>query len=367
MVWCRLWLPNIQSNNHSTVELKRGTCFNIVNLQKTIKKLLNSTHHSVMILFAVFLLTTGVVFAQTSGVPSVKFEAEQGTSLSNASVDTDSAASGNSYLVFSASTTPPPPTEVQFLETFTGNTGLENFRYGVFQRNVDIHGYSGASGGTWQGDHGNPCTPPSYTLEGLRTLQWEPNYTMAQRRANSFYQCADHMMTSMGDVDGYSLTWFTPNRTFTNVRRVCWDVNLTYMGNRQWWKVGIVPTGEKELWSDVPAADLGDHGPNTVVMQWNAPAALRQVIVNNRVIGDLYDNGTNKATRFQNCMTDNGNNTITATQDRSTGRLTATVPGSFPKGTVTVMFHDHDYTPNKSEIPFQRPAYTFHWDNISVQ
>ena len=30
------------------------------------------------------------------------------------------------------------------------------------------------------------------------------------------------------------------------------------------------------------------------------------------------------------------------------------------------MFHDHDYTPNKSEFPFQRPAYTFHWDNIVV-
>ncbi|HSJ61229.1 MAG TPA: hypothetical protein VK895_08355, partial [Jiangellaceae bacterium] len=79
-----------------------------------------------------------------------------------------------------------------------------------------------------------------------------------------------------------------------------------------------------------------------------------------------YHNGTDKATRFQNCMTDNGNGTITATQDRSTGRLTATVPGSFPDGTVTVMFHDHDYTPNKSEFPFQRPAYTFHWDNILI-
>ena len=201
----------------------------------------------------------------------------------------------------------------------------------MFQRNVDIHNYSGASGGTWQGDHGTPCTAPSYTSDGLRTLQWQANYTVAQRLATSFYNCADHMMTSMGDVDGYSIVWFSPNRTFTNVSRVCWDVNLTYMGNRQWWKVAVVPAGEPEVFSDVSASDLPQSGPNTVVMEWNTIGATQQVIVNGRIIGGLYHNGTDKATRFQNCMTDNGNGTITATQDRSTGRLTATVPGrSFP-------------------------------------
>ncbi len=159
-----------------------------------------------------------------------------------------------------------------------------------------------------------------------------------------------------------------PNQTFTNVNKVCWDVNLTNMGNRTWFKVGIVPTGEPELFSDVqPAvqpAVVTVQG--TVTMEWNSPGATQQATIDGHVIGERYTAGTDKATRYNHCMTDNGNGTITATQDRGTGRLTATVNGSFPNGTATVVFQQHSYTPNKSEYAFDRPAYTFHWDNIIV-
>ena len=103
-------------------------------------------------------------------------------------------------------------------------------------------------------------------------------------------------------------------------------------------------------------------------MEWNTvPARPSRSLSTVSVIGGLYTNGTDKATRFQNCMTDNGNGTITATQDRSTGRLTATVPGSFPNGTVTVIFQDHDYTPDKSEITrSSAPPTPCHWDNILI-
>jgi hypothetical protein len=244
---------------------------------------------------------------------------------------------------------------------------MERFRKGVYQRGPDHDGFTGASGGTWQGDHGMNCSPPSYTSEGLRTLQWDPDDSMAQRVATSFFGCTDHMMTSMGDVDFYSVTYFLPDRTFTDVSRVCFDVNLTNMGNRTWFKVGIVPTGEPELFSDVqPASNLPEYGPNTVTMEWNSPGATQQTIIDGHVIGERYTAGTDKATRYNHCMTDNGNGTITATQDRGTGRLTATVNGSFPNGPATVVFQQHSYTPNKSEYAFQRPAYTFHWDNIIV-
>ena len=140
---------------------------------------------------------------------------------------------------------------------------------GVFHRNVDVHDYTGNSGGTWQGDHPVGCSIPGdpYTT---RTLQWNPNESMAQRVATVFYNCNDHMMTSMGDVDGYSVVWFSPNRTFTNIRRVCWDVNLTNLGDRQWWEVAIVPVGEPELFADVEAADLPDQGPGTMTVKFNS-------------------------------------------------------------------------------------------------
>ena len=166
-------------------------------------------------------------------------------------------------------TTAGPPSDALFEETFAGNTGMDRFRRGVYQRNVDVHDYYGRSGGSWKGDHPLGCSIPGdpYTT---RTLRWDPDESMAQRVATAFYNCNDHMMTSMGDVDGYSLVWFSPNQTFTNVRRVCWDVNLTNLGNRQWWEVAIVPVGEPELFADVGAADLPEQGPGTMVVKFNS-------------------------------------------------------------------------------------------------
>ena len=59
------------------------------------------------------------------------------------------------------------------------------------------------------------------------------------------YACRDHLMTSMGDVDGYSILWFAPDATFrgAEVTTVSWEVNVTDLGGRQWWEVSIVPTG----------------------------------------------------------------------------------------------------------------------------
>lgn len=210
------------------------------------------------------------------------------------------------------------------------------------------------------------CSGVGYTTETTRSVSWQTGQTMAQRVASAFYNCNDHMMTTMGDVDGYSVVWFTPNRTFTNVNEVCWDVSLANMGNRQWFKVAIVPSGEPELFSDVSASDLPEHGSNTYVYEYNTIGATQRLIVGGRIIGAQYHAGTDKATRYEHCMRDNGNGTITATQDRSTGLLSSTFPGSFPNGTVTVVFHDHNYTPDKSEFAFTRPAYTWHWDNIRI-
>ncbi len=181
------------------------------------------------------------------------------------------------------------------------------------------------------------------------------------------HNCNDHMMTSMGDVDGYSLVWFSPNQTFTNVRRVCWDVNLTNLGNRQWWEVAIVPVGERELFADVGAADLPEQGPGTMVVKFNSINASNKLALDDTDSGETYDAGPDKATRYQHCLVDNGDDTVSVTQQRSTGTVTLTGSGSLPDGPVTVVFKDHRYTPDKSERSFDRPAYTWHWDNIIVE
>lgn len=264
-------------------------------------------------------------------------------------------------------TTTTEPPGGGFVETFTGNTGDERFVKGVFQRNVDVHNFHGASGGTWRGDHSMSCSGVGYSTETTRSLSWQTSQSQAQRVATAFYNCNDHMMTSMGDVDGYSVTWFKPDVVFNDVERVCWDVNLTSMGNRQWFEVAVVPVGEPELFSDVDAADLPDKGPNTDVFIYNSLGATKRAMFNGFAFGPEYDAGTDKASRYQHCFVDNGNGTMSVTQDRGNGAVSVTGAESLPNGPVTVIFKAHSYTPDKSEFPFTRPAYTWHWDNIVVE
>jgi hypothetical protein len=254
-----------------------------------------------------------------------------------------------------------------FAETFTGNTGMDHFRRGVFQRNADsVPQWLGASGGTWQGDHPIGCSNPGdpYTT---RTLTWNADETMAQRVATAFYNCNDHMMTSMGDVESYSVVWFSPNQTFTNIHRVCWDVNLTNMGNRQWWEVSVQPVSAPDLTISaglVEASHLPVYDSAAVVVSIGNDHKLS---VGNAQLATAWDAGTDKATRFQHCLVDNRNGTSTVTQQRPTGTVSLTTNKPFPSGPIEVIFKAHDYTPDKSELPFQRPAYTWHWDNILIE
>ena len=52
-------------------------------------------------------------------------------------------------------------------------------------------------------------------------------------------------MTSVGDTSGYSIAWFSPKQTFQAgaTTQVSFDVNVTDLGNRQWWEVSLVPVG----------------------------------------------------------------------------------------------------------------------------
>ena len=83
--------------------------------------------------------------------------------------------------------------------------------------------------GTWTGDHDLNCGLPVTQ----RTL------TKSNRDA-AFYNCRDHLMTSLGHVDSYSIAWFTPNQTFNGQTKVSWDVNVTDLLSRQWYEVMIV-------------------------------------------------------------------------------------------------------------------------------
>jgi hypothetical protein len=256
---------------------------------------------------------------------------------------------------------PPPSTGAAFVATFDGGTGMEHFRTGVFHRNPAI-GFPGGHGGNWTGDHDLACGSP----ETQRQLESSPNDFNLDE---VIYLCKDHMMTSMGDVDGYSVLWFAPNQTFNGQSTVSWDVNVTDLEPRQWWEVAIIPAGSPEAtaidWI-AGTANLEEYSPGSVVVG-NGPFGgdfhVHSAGVDRKLPGicSIDPEGcASKALRRPWSVADNGNGTITI----RFGDYSSTVPGSFPTGGFEVVFKDHNYTPDKDQPPV---GHTWHWDNIVVE
>jgi len=266
-------------------------------------------------------------------------------------------------------TTTQPPVTAGFIETFTGGTGLERFDTGIYHRGDLADGTITwpLAEPTWHGDHDLQCGSPDTTFRIIHR----------NVKAESFYVCRDHLMTSIGDTDGYSTGWFSPKQTFTTERRVAWDVNLTDLGGRQWWEVSIVPTSFNSGVATCPhcsadpalasVAGLPAHPAGSVVVATLGRGVNVYTNGVNRDVAQFYTianfdpiAAASKAIRRPFVVTDNGDGTITV---EFGGFASYTVPGSFPAGGFTVEFKDHNYTPDK-DGPVA--GYTWHWDSISV-
>ncbi len=266
-----------------------------------------------------------------------------------------------------------------FLEQFTGDTGLDRFRTGVYHRNLgaqergaapEVWGDGNAMhGGTWTGDHDRNCGPP----DTQRTIESSWTGGRADFSLDDLvYTCRDHVMTTMGDVDGYSIVWFSPDTTFsgTAIRTVAWDVNVTDLGGRQWWEVSIVPAGTEFLatvdWL-AGTANIGTYHPEAIVVG-NGPFGRDVSIVTGgedraergQRVCDLDPEGCgSKMIRRAFSVTDNRDGTITVDYG---AMFTQTVAGSLPPS-FEVYFKDHNYTPDKDGVPI---GHTWHWDNVFI-
>ncbi len=266
-------------------------------------------------------------------------------------------------------TVPPvsPGGQIEFSESFDNDTGLDRFDLGVYHRNLDDLNWPGGSGGSWTGDHDVNCGSP----DTQRPLRLDVGDSAATRRANSFYLCKNHLMTSMGEVDNYSVVWFSPKQVFSSVSSVCFDVNLTDLGTRQWWKVGVVKSSAFDngsfLVSDIPSSNLPTSlsTSNLLAATWGGQGSAgypggKMKIGDTKTDVESNPSPNDKATRHQVCLVDNGNRTVTFT----VAGVSATVAGSFPSGPVRVVFYDHNYTPDKDGRP---AGHTWHWDNVVVR
>ncbi|NNF69781.1 MAG: S-layer homology domain-containing protein, partial [Acidimicrobiia bacterium] len=128
-------------------------------------------------------------------------------------------------------TTFAPPASALFFEDFSGNDSMSRFAFDIDHRDEVI-----VAREQWEGDHqiigpNDMCGPPEdkrIVTRGERSEDFNDEW---------IYRCAPggdpakaHVMTSIGDTSGYSIGAFSPTQTFTDVREVRWDVNITDLG-----------------------------------------------------------------------------------------------------------------------------------------
>lgn len=269
------------------------------------------------------------------------------------------------------------PAAGDFVEVFDGNAGLDRFRSGVFHRDVDGAGFALGEAGerTWAGDHApapqahdhehqegdaDDCGPPE-----------TPRELDKADRGSAVYVCREHLMTSMGDVDFYSIVWFSPDAVFDDQDTVAWEVNSTYLGERQWVEVMIAGADDPDLTcAEGLPCDVDPYPPDAVVIGIGGPWG-----------SGVKVDGSNEHTTWQplcggeyaldpeGCGSKRIRRPWSLTDHRD-GTMTLrfidhewVVPGGFPEAPWKVVFKDHNYTPDKDGAV---AGHTWHWDDIAV-
>ena len=265
-------------------------------------------------------------------------------------------------------------------ETYTGNYCTDGTECRPEDITDTVHEFGGS--------HSMACEPPP----SQRTVDISDH-------DNLFWWCAPggaptgHLMSGL-NAAGYSLVSFSPKESFTNVREVCWDVSLADLGGGKWFNVVLVPEatylshpntnprrvedGEGPYRLDYVTPDFtASDGPGDFNIQDLGSGAGALVGVKQfRGTTQIYEGstelvfdpgvwtaGTDESTRFEHCFRDNGDGTLTYTQQRATELHTVTTDGSFPSGPVRVLFQDDTYGADKHD---GTGRYTWHWDNIHI-
>ena len=264
------------------------------------------------------------------------------------------------------------------------------FDYSVTHRNHPSHpeGPFGEDVDHWSeypADHGMDCSAPPTQ----HPVKWTTHTSNNSSPDKSFFICNNHMMSSMGQVDGYSVTNFWPKQEFdfsqgTGVLE--FDVNINPAG-RFWKEILIAPKEEMKI---APAEDwlpIDETYPKNRIVFTLSDKSARDIKVGT---GALAPNGW--LTRSDGCcgftewaydwiggpndpaLTDRRirrknrieitNNSISWGIQKADGTF-HTIKADFPQGIPfkrgLVMFKTHSYTPDKAD---NFNLFTVHWDNI---
>lgn len=240
----------------------------------------------------------------------------------------------------------------------------------------------------FNGDHNELCQSP------LTTRPLTEDHTVGTH----VWWCAPgddptkgHFMTGI-DTTGYVIISFTPKAADggpvffpQSANKICWDQNVTDLGGRKWTQLIVVSDDSFHAQgSNLAYLNPGNNDNFAPADPQARPLAddfsikfLRgtaETFVGQTKTGDNFfiaANGiTDKATRYRTCVRDNGEGTVTYTQARPGGTVSATLPGGFPAGPRAFLLGDDSYNVLKSytegAVQVVADPFSWHFDNLEV-
>lgn len=259
-------------------------------------------------------------------------------------------------------TTVPPtttPPSGSYIQDFSDPNAASTLQW-------QLHTFGGFS--SWSGDHDLMCGDANTS----RTVNLPGGDGINRPLGDTVYSCRDHLMTSYNG-EGYAQLDFSPNRTFNNISRVCWDQNMTDMGDRKWTQMVVVPeatyqsNGQRLDYIEPGFEGPGANGIFPLPSQTFMLKLLRgstQTYVGSNVKDENFLGflTSDKTRRYKTCVTDLNNGTVRIELERNTTTEVRIQSGRLPDGQVRVIFQDVNYNPPKSGAR----SFTWHWDNLIV-
>ena len=231
-------------------------------------------------------------------------------------------------------------------------------------------------------DHGDDCRGPSPPLPAQHMVTTS-HTSNGHAPDESFYVCKNHMMSSMGEVEGYSVTafWARQEFDFSNGGVLEFDVNLNDDHPRSWWEILIAPrellkVGAAHSWLPIDET----YPTERIVLELSSQTG-RWIGVGSGALdpaGWLVEESDWRTwgyidpddpalddrrirRRMRITLSDTRILWEIEMQDGSFDGYAVDVPEGLPFGRGLVLFKTHAYTPLKDA---NTDEYTFHWDNV---
>ena len=242
--------------------------------------------------------------------------------------------------------------------------------------------------GPYLADHGNDCSGPDPERGILPQHEIISSHQSNGKTPDqSFFLCKNHMMSALGDVEGYSVSAFWPKQDFdfSEGGVLEFDVNINDRHRRSWFEILIAPREELKIGAAEHSLPIDETYPKDhIALIWGfveADSSRRIVVGKDQLApeGIVVDSKDYRTWRRDIAPNDpalddrrirrtmriklEGNQIIweVEKEDGSFDPYAVDVPEGLPLDKGLVLFKTHAYTPVKDG---NTNIYTFHWDNI---